>query len=224
MLDAQRKTCLACVEDVDRRRTGPAGSGRSNACSRDGRRRDCRMGRSSKDRLEPRLETRPLSSSVSFRGGRAIFRWSSNPRCRAPKATSPRLAGGWVLQQRYCKPLVCEATTDEHRRRSSGYRTCASSHCAGPAVKPFELSAERGNRVQIVLFGLLQGVFGAPMVPLVQSVVFETYPAEQRGPAMAIFGLGGGMLGPVFQWHLVQTQLLRRSIFPGIGSDRRLRR
>src|SRR4051812_28594537 len=49
---------------------------------------------------------------------------------------------------------------------------------------------------QMVLFRLLQGVFGAPLVPLAQSVLLDSYPAEQRGSAMAIFGLGV-MLGPI---------------------------
>jgi DHA2 family multidrug resistance protein len=49
---------------------------------------------------------------------------------------------------------------------------------------------------QMVLFRLLQGLFGAPLVPLAQSVLLDTYPPEQRGSAMAIFGLGV-MLGPI---------------------------
>ncbi len=49
---------------------------------------------------------------------------------------------------------------------------------------------------QMVMFRLLQGIFGAPLVPLAQAVLLDTYPAEQRGSAMAIFGLGV-MLGPI---------------------------
>ncbi len=49
---------------------------------------------------------------------------------------------------------------------------------------------------QIVVFRLLQGVFGAPLVPLSQSVLLDTYPQEQQGQAMAVFGLGV-MLGPI---------------------------
>jgi DHA2 family multidrug resistance protein len=48
---------------------------------------------------------------------------------------------------------------------------------------------------QIVVFRLLQGVFGAPLVPLSQSVLLDAYPPEQQGQAMAVFGLGV-MLGP----------------------------
>jgi DHA2 family multidrug resistance protein len=44
--------------------------------------------------------------------------------------------------------------------------------------------------VQIVLFRILQGVFGAPLVLLSQSVLLDSYPREWQGFAMALFGLG----------------------------------
>jgi len=52
---------------------------------------------------------------------------------------------------------------------------------------------------QMVLYRLLQGVFGAPLVPLSQSVLLDTYPRERHGSAMAIWGVGvmvGPILGP----------------------------
>src|SRR5256886_3686562 len=54
--------------------------------------------------------------------------------------------------------------------------------------------------VQIVAFRLLQGVFGAALVPLGQSVLLDIYTAEERGSAMALFGVSvmvGPVLGPV---------------------------
>lgn len=53
---------------------------------------------------------------------------------------------------------------------------------------------------QIVLFRVLQGLFGAALVPLSQSVLFDIYPPERRGAAMALFGVAvmvGPVLGPV---------------------------
>ncbi len=53
---------------------------------------------------------------------------------------------------------------------------------------------------QIVLFRLLQGIFGAPLVPLSQAVLLNIYPKERQGFAMALFGMGamaGPVLGPV---------------------------
>src|SRR5690242_11346547 len=52
---------------------------------------------------------------------------------------------------------------------------------------------------QIVLFRLLQGMFGAALVPLSQAVLLDTYPKERQGSAMAIWGMGimvGPILGP----------------------------
>jgi DHA2 family multidrug resistance protein len=49
---------------------------------------------------------------------------------------------------------------------------------------------------QMVAFRLLQGVFGAALVPLSQAVMLDIYPPEKRGSAMAIWGMGV-MLGPI---------------------------
>jgi DHA2 family multidrug resistance protein len=67
---------------------------------------------------------------------------------------------------------------------------------------------------QIVLFRLLQGAFGAGLIPLAQSVLLDIYSAEQRGPAMAAWGMGmmigpvigppiGGVLTDLYHWRLV---------------------
>lgn len=53
---------------------------------------------------------------------------------------------------------------------------------------------------QIVAFRLLQGFFGAALVPLSQSILLDIYSAEERGRAMALFGVSvmvGPILGPV---------------------------
>ena len=53
---------------------------------------------------------------------------------------------------------------------------------------------------QIVAFRLLQGFFGAALVPLGQSVLLDIYTVEERGSAMAVFGVSvmvGPVLGPV---------------------------
>ncbi len=52
---------------------------------------------------------------------------------------------------------------------------------------------------QMVLFRLAQGVFGAPLVPMSQSVLLDSYPKEKHGSAMAMWGVGvmaGPILGP----------------------------
>jgi DHA2 family multidrug resistance protein len=61
---------------------------------------------------------------------------------------------------------------------------------------------------QIVMFRMLQGAFGAALVPLSQSVLFSVYPKERQGFAMALFGLGvmvGPVLGPVLGGWLTEN-------------------
>jgi DHA2 family multidrug resistance protein len=52
------------------------------------------------------------------------------------------------------------------------------------------------NLSEIVAFRLLQGVFGAALVPLSQAIMTEVFPHEERGRAMAIWGMGV-MIGPI---------------------------
>src|SRR6202790_515823 len=67
---------------------------------------------------------------------------------------------------------------------------------------------------QIVTFRLLQGFFGAALVPLSQSILLDINTPEERGSAMALFGVSvmvGPVLGPViggwltdqFSWRWV---------------------
>mgnify|MGYP005812733267 CR=1 FL=1 len=61
---------------------------------------------------------------------------------------------------------------------------------------------------QMVIFRLLQGVFGAALVPLSQATMFDIYPPEQRGSAMALWGMGvmvGPILGPTLGGYLTDV-------------------
>ena len=49
---------------------------------------------------------------------------------------------------------------------------------------------------EMVLFRLIQGVFGAALGPLSQAVMLDMYPPQERGKVMAIWGMGV-MLGPI---------------------------
>jgi MFS transporter, DHA2 family, multidrug resistance protein len=54
--------------------------------------------------------------------------------------------------------------------------------------------------VEIVLFRLIQGAFGAGLVPLSQAVLLNVYPKERQGQAMAYWGMAimiGPIIGPV---------------------------
>lgn len=60
---------------------------------------------------------------------------------------------------------------------------------------------------EIVVYRLLQGAFGAALVPLSQSTMLNIYPEEQRGGAMAIWGMGvmvGPIIGPTLGGYLTE--------------------
>jgi DHA2 family multidrug resistance protein len=61
---------------------------------------------------------------------------------------------------------------------------------------------------EIVLSRLLQGVFGAALVPLAQVVLMEINPKEKQGSAMAVWGMGvmvGPILGPTLGGWLTDS-------------------
>src|SRR3954452_18900307 len=69
---------------------------------------------------------------------------------------------------------------------------------------------------QIVAFRLLQGVFGAALVPLSQAIMADAYPLEERGSAMAIWGLGvmvGPVLGPTLGGWLTDVASWRWTFY-----------
>ncbi|HZB91432.1 MAG TPA: DHA2 family efflux MFS transporter permease subunit [Stellaceae bacterium] len=65
---------------------------------------------------------------------------------------------------------------------------------------------------QIVLFRVLQGMFGAVLVPLSQSVLLAINPKERQGSAMALWGvavMAGPILGPVLGGWLTENYTWR---------------
>ncbi len=72
------------------------------------------------------------------------------------------------------------------------------------------------NLDEIVFFRLLQGITGAALVPLSQSIMVNTFPAEERGKAMAIWGMGvmvGPILGPTLGGWLTEVLSWRWTFF-----------
>jgi MFS transporter, DHA2 family, multidrug resistance protein len=53
------------------------------------------------------------------------------------------------------------------------------------------------NLGEIVAFRLLQGLFGASLIPLSQAVILDLYPPRQVGQVMALWG-AAVILGPIF--------------------------
>ncbi|HZQ11233.1 MAG TPA: DHA2 family efflux MFS transporter permease subunit [Pseudolabrys sp.] len=86
--------------------------------------------------------------------------------------------------------------------------------CVGGFTVASLLCALAQNIEQMVLFRLMQGMAGAALVPLSQAVLLDSYSVEERGSAMAIWGVGvmlGPIMGPTlgawltdnYSWHWV---------------------
>lgn len=72
---------------------------------------------------------------------------------------------------------------------------------------------------EIVAARLLQGVFGAALVPLSQAVLLDINPREKHGSAMAIWGMGvmiGPILGPTLGGWLTDSYSWRWVFFINI--------
>jgi len=68
----------------------------------------------------------------------------------------------------------------------------------------------------LVVFRVLQGAFGAPMVPLTQAITLDTYPRHLHGFAQSVFGMGvvvAPALGPVIGGYLTETYNWRWGFF-----------
>jgi DHA2 family multidrug resistance protein len=70
------------------------------------------------------------------------------------------------------------------------------------------------NLQSLVFFRVLQGIGGGALQPISQAILLETFPPQQHGMAMAIFGIGimfGPIIGPLlggwitdnWSWHWI---------------------
>lgn len=69
------------------------------------------------------------------------------------------------------------------------------------------LCGQAGSLQEMIAFRLLQGLFGASVVPLSQSVMVDAFPKEERGQAMALWGIGimlGPILGPTLGGYITE--------------------
>jgi len=75
----------------------------------------------------------------------------------------------------------------------------------------------------LVFFRIIQGLGGGTLMPTAQSILFETFPKEKHGQAMAVFGLAamvGPAVGPTLGGWLVDSygwrMIFNINILPGI--------
>jgi DHA2 family multidrug resistance protein len=68
----------------------------------------------------------------------------------------------------------------------------------------------------LVIWRILQGGAGAPLVPLSQSILFDTFPRRQHTMVMSIFGMAVAVapaFGPVFGGYLAEMHSWRWSFY-----------
>ena len=81
---------------------------------------------------------------------------------------------------------------------------------------------------ELVIYRIGQGAFGAPLVPLSQAIVIETFPERQRARVMSIWGTGvilgpiiapaiGGALSEAYSWRWVFFMLVPFTLIALIG-------
>jgi DHA2 family multidrug resistance protein len=111
------------------------------------------------------------------------------------------IATGYILASVVVMPLNGWLTAYLGRKRfyaaSLALFTVASLLC-GTAT----------NITQLVIYRVIQGIGGGALQPTAQAIMFETYPPEKRGNAMAIFGMGamvGPAIGPLLGGYIVDN-------------------
>ncbi len=115
----------------------------------------------------------------------------------------PHMAGGlsasqdqitWVLTSYIVAAAIATPVTGWLNGRY-GRKTVFLVSIAGFTIMSLACGAA-GNMLEIVLARLLQGAFGAALVPLSQAVMLDINEPKDHGRAMAVWGMGV-MLGPI---------------------------
>jgi MFS transporter, DHA2 family, multidrug resistance protein len=127
-------------------------------------------------------------------------------------ATSDQIS--WVLTSYLVSAAICMPLTGylaDVLGRKRFLLICISGFVIASA-----LCGISRNLDEIVGFRLLQGIFGAALVPLSQAIMSDAYPPEQRGRAMAIWGMGvmvGPVLGPTVGGWLTEVASWRWTFY-----------
>lgn len=77
----------------------------------------------------------------------------------------------------------------------------------GGFVVSSALCGQANSLSEMVVFRLLQGAFGSSVIPLSQSIMVDSFPGDERGKAMALWGVGimlGPILGPTLGGYITQ--------------------
>lgn len=79
---------------------------------------------------------------------------------------------------------------------------------------------------ELVVFRIIQGLGGGALMPTAQAILFETFPKEKHGQAMAFFGIAamaGPAIGPTLGGWLVDSygwrSIFNINVIPGIATS-----
>lgn len=109
----------------------------------------------------------------------------------------------WVLTSYIVAAAICMPLTGYLAARF-GRKRLFSTAIIGFTIASVLCGAAQ-SLPEIVAARLLQGVFGAALVPLSQAVMLDTWPRERHASAMALWGAGvmvGPILGPTLGGYL----------------------
>ncbi|MFA6408749.1 MAG: DHA2 family efflux MFS transporter permease subunit [Gammaproteobacteria bacterium] len=91
--------------------------------------------------------------------------------------------------------------------------------CIGGFVVASALCGTSQSLTEIILYRVLQGIFGAGLVPLSQTILIDTFPPKALGKAMAIWGAGimlGPILGPTLGGYLTEVSSWRWTFYVNV--------
>lgn len=118
----------------------------------------------------------------------------------------------WILTSYIVASVVTMPLTGYFARRIGRRRLILTAISTFAA---FSMLAGVAGSLEMMVFARLgQGLFGAFLIPLAQSILFDSFPRERRGEAMALFGMGvvvapvlgptlGAVLTEYFSWRAV---------------------
>ena len=92
--------------------------------------------------------------------------------------------------------------------------------CLGGFLTMSMLSGAAQTLEQLILFRMVQGMFGAALAPMCQATMLDIYPFSQRAQAMAIFAMGitmGPIMGPTLGGWLTDAYNWRWVFYVNIG-------
>ena len=78
------------------------------------------------------------------------------------------------------------------------------------------LCGQADSLESLVAYRVLQGGFGAPLIPLAQTILLDTFPRRQHGLVTSIFGMGvvvGPIFGPIYGGYLSELYNWRWAFF-----------